>query len=364
MKKLMITFFLLFIFIIPVITFLTPDKNISAIENKILQQLPDLNLDSILSKRFMKSFDKYVSDQFPLRVGFIKIKNIYGYLIGSREFRNVYLSKNNRLLEKFSFNEDLCNSNIKNISKIAIYLKDNYSINSRLMIIPTSIAFYEDQLYEYMITDNQLKALKYIESKFMTLPNSSSFYSPFGILEKNKDKYIYFKTDHHWTQLGAKLAYEDMYKNKIIESPLPVSNDFYGTYYSKAILDLINPDTIFAYESYSNYKLNIDFDYKYNTLYDKSKLKGKNKYQYFLHGDPAIGTIDGNKGVNKEILIFKDSFAHAFMPFLTLNYSKIHFIDPRYYKFDLDNYLSENDNITEVLFMHNISSFNSDILYK
>ncbi len=346
MKKFMVTFFLLFIFIIPRITFLTPDKNISAIENKILQQLPDLSLDNILSKRFIKNFDKYVSDQFTLKVGFIKVKNIYSYLIGSREFRNVYLSKYNRLLEKFSFNKNICNSNIKNISKVVRYLKANYSINSKLMVIPTSIAFYEDQLYEYMISDSQLKSLKYIEGKFMNLSNSNFFYSPFDIWEKNKDKYIYFNTDHHWTQLGAKLAYEDMYKNKILDPPLPVSNDFYGTYYSKTILDFIKPDTIFAYKGYSNYKLSVDFNYKYNTLYDESKLKDKNKYQYFLHGDPSIGTIEGNKNINKEILIFKDSFAHTFIPFLTLNYSKIHFIDPRYCKLDLDSYLSENNNIT------------------
>ena len=58
------------------ITFLPPDKNISAIEIKILQQFPDLILDNIFSKRFMKNFHKYVSNQFPLIVGFIKIKNI------------------------------------------------------------------------------------------------------------------------------------------------------------------------------------------------------------------------------------------------------------------------------------------------
>ena len=55
----------------------------------------------------MKNFDKYAYDQFPLRVRFIKIKNIYSYLIVSRKFRNVYLSKDNRLLEEFLFNEDM-----------------------------------------------------------------------------------------------------------------------------------------------------------------------------------------------------------------------------------------------------------------
>lgn len=363
MKKFTVIFLLFFIFITPIVTILTPDKTISSTENKILQQLPDLSLNNVLSKKFMKAFDKYASDQFPFRLSFIKIKNAYNYLIGSREFRNVYIGKNNQLFEKFTFNKSICNRNINSISIIANYLNENHNIKSKFMVIPTSIAFYENQLYDYMITDNQLDCIKYIEANFLN-KTDSSFYSPFDILKSNKDKYIYFNTDHHWTQFGAKIAYEDMYKNKASGGSIPVSSSFYGTYYSKAILNLVKPDIIYSYLDYKNHNLNVDFNYSYKTLYDESKLNSKNKYQYFLHGDPAIGTVEGNKAIDKEILIFKDSFAHSFIPFLTSNYSKIHFIDPRYYNFDLKDYLSKNSNISEVLFMHNISSFNSDILYE
>lgn len=299
-----------------------------------------------------------------MRLSFIKIKNTHNYLLGSREFRNIYIGKNNQLFEKFTFNKSICNKNINSISNIANYLNENHHIKSKLMIIPTSIAVYENQLYDYMITDNQLDSIKYIKGNFLNKTPNASFYSPFDILKSNKDKYIYFNTDHHWTQLGSKIVYENMYENKALGGHIPVSNSFYGSYYSKAILDLVRPDTIYAYLDYENYNLNVDFSYNYNKLYDKSKLNSKNKYQYFLHGDPAIGTIEGNKSIDKEILIFKDSFAHNFMPFLTSNYSKIHFIDPRYYDVDLKDYLFKNSNISEVLFMHNISSFNSDILYE
>ncbi len=364
MKKITIIFFISFIFSVPLATILLPDKQISYIENKVLEQMPKLSIDDILSKQFMEDFDTYTTDQFPLRSKFIKLKNYYSYLLGNREFRNIYISKSNKLLEKFIFNKAVIDKNIDNISKTANHIKNNYGIKSKLMIIPTSTAFYEDELYNYMITDNQLNAINYINDSFINKSSSSSFYSPYKVLYENKDKYIFFNTDHHWTQLGACLAYEDMYKIKVLDDPVAVSNSFYGTYYSKSILDFITPDTIYAYTAFNNYKLTMDFNYTYNYLYDNSKLSTKNKYQYFLHGDPAIGYIEGNEKSTKEILIFKDSFAHNFMPFLTSNYSKIHFIDTRYYNGSINDYLSKNTNIDEILFIHNIANFNSNILYE
>lgn len=363
LKYITIIFFIGFIFIVPIITLITPDKKISEIENKVLTSFPELSLESIKSKRFMKNFDTYSSDQFPLRTDFINIKNSYNYFIGNREFRNIYIGNNDRLMEKFVFNKDIINKNISQAINLSNFLDDNYNIKSKLAIIPTSIAFYKDYLPNYAMSDNQIDTLKFIGNNLKS--TSLSFYTPYNILNKNKDKYIYFYTDHHWTQLGAKLAYEDMYDTKVSNnSYTKVSDNFYGTYYSKAILPQIKSDSIYAYQEFNNFNINIDLLNKFDTLYDSSKLKGKNKYQYFLHGDPAIAVIEGNKNISKEILIFKDSYAHSFIPFLTNNYSKIHIIDPRYYSINLDDYLKENSNISEVLFINNIQTFNTEVLYK
>lgn len=363
LKYTTIIFFIGFIFIVPIITLITPDKKISELENKILTSFPELSFKSIKSKRFMKNFDTYSSDQFPLRTNFIKIKNSYSYFIGNREFRNIYIGKNNRLMEKFVFNKDIIDKNISQTINLSNFLNYNYNIKSKLAIIPTSIAFYKDYLPNYALSDSQTDALKFIGNNLKS--TSLSFYTPYNILNENKDKYIYFYTDHHWTQLGAKLTYEDMYKTKVSnDSYNKVSDNFYGTYYSKAIFPKIKSDSIYAYQEFNKFNIRIDLFDNFNTLYDKSKLTSKNKYQYFLHGDPAIAVIEGNKNINKEILIFKDSYAHNFTPFLTNNYSKIHIIDPRYYSINLNDYLDENSNISEALFINNIQTFNNENLYK
>lgn len=367
LKYFTIIIFLGFIFIFPIINILTPDKTVSTLENKILTQMPSISLQKIKNGSFMRTFDEYTSDQFPFRKEFISIKNSFSYTLGIREFRNIYVTKNNRLLEKFIFNKKNLDKNISQVNILTKKLYKDFKIKSRVIVIPTSIAFYNNELPSYAISDNQETVLNYIDK------NISSFYTPYNVLKKNKDKYIYFNTDHHWTQLGAMMAYNDLYKdenikyNNISESLdnyKEVANDFLGSYYSKAILPTIKSDIIYAYENYNDFKMEVDFTQSFNTLYGEDKLKGKNKYQYFLHGDPAFAIVEGNPNIKKEVLIFKDSFAHNFIPFLTTNYSKIHIVDPRYYNINLEEYLNKNKNITESLFINNIQTLNDEIFYK
>ena len=362
LKYTSILFFTIFIFAMPLISIFTEDKSISTLENKILQQLPRLSFDNVLSGKFMKEFDSYTNDQFPFRSEFIKIKNSYSYCIGNREFRNIYVA-NGKMLEKFILNEDILNANVSSIYELSNSFKNNHDIDSTLMIIPTSIAFYEDFLPSYSVTDKQ--DIMFDKLKDVLKDSSLKFYTPYYTLLENKDKYIYFNTDHHWTQLGASLAFDDMYNTNISNSSTytKVSDKFYGTYYSKAILPNVAGDSIYSYREFNNFDIQVDFSDKYDTLYSPLKLEGKNKYQYFLHGDPSFAVIDGNKNLDKEIIIFKDSFAHNFIPMLTLNYSKIHVVDPRYYSGDINEYISSN-NITEALFIHNIQTLNEKNIYK
>ncbi len=358
-KILTVFSFLLFITILPIISTLSEDKVISTLENKILTQMPKLELSKIKNGSFMKTFDEYVSDQFPFRKEFIYIKNNFSYIFGAREFRNIYITKSNRLLEKFVFNKENIDKNIFWINSLTKNLYENYNIKSTVMVVPTSIAFYDDELYSYQITDNMKDALNYIED------NINYFYTPFNVLNKNKNKYIYFNTDHHWTQLGARIAYNDLYnKDNDISDYEKVDDNFYGTYYSKVLLSNIKGDSIYSFKDFNNFNITIDNNKNYDTLYDNSKLNSKNKYQYFLHGDPAFALINGNKESKKEILVIKDSFAHNFIPFLTTDFNKIHVIDPRYYNNEIIEYINENKNITEVLFINNIQSLNNNVFYK
>ena len=99
-----------------------------------------------------------------------------------------------------------------------------------------------------------------------------------------------------------------------------------------------------------------------STTYTAKELKtigNTNVLQSLKTMDPSFAIIYGDKNKSNEVIVFKDSYAHNLLPFLTNNYSKIHVVDPRYYNIDLEDYLNKNPNITEALFINNIQSFNS-----
>lgn len=333
-----------------IISVLEEDINYSEIENKILSKLPEFNIDSIKDGSYMDKIDTYVVDQFPLRVEAISLKNNLMKLVGNREFRNIYVTEN-RMLEKFTFNKETVDKNIDNMNKISKTL----GIDSVGMFIPNSIAVYNDELPSYLLTDSQEDALDYIKTI-----SENEFYTPYSVLKSNKDKYIYFRTDHHWTQLGAKLMYEDYYNKKINLGYEKRSGDFLGTYYSKTLLNNKFKDDIYSYEDIN--KHNIEYDgFSSDSLYDESKLEGKNKYQYFLNGDPAMALIEGDG--EGEVVVFKDSFAHAYIPFLTQEYSKIHVIDSRYTNLNVLDYIRSNENISKIYYIYSLSTINNDDLF-
>lgn len=350
-KYLFVGAFVFILFGYSFLSILQKDKTFSEIENKILSKSPKLTIESIKSGSYMKDFDKYVVDQFPDRIKIIWLKNKLMNSLGYSEFKNIYIGKTGRMLEKFKTNLDIVNSNLEIMNK----MKDYFDIESVGMFIPNSIAIYKEELPFYAITDSQESLLNYISNNY-----KGEFYTPYSALMDNKNDYIYFNTDHHWTQLGAKIMYEDYYDKKVEMNYEKVSSNFLGTYYSKVLINKNKADEIYSYADLKNYEIEHD-EQNSMSLYDESKLKGKNKYQYFMNGDPAISLIKGEG--EGEILIFKDSFAHCYIPFLTKEYSKIHVIDPRYSNLDIVEYIKENNNIEKIYYIYSLTTLNSNDVF-
>lgn len=346
-KYMFVATFISILFGFAFLSVIQKDKTFSEIENKILSQAPTLTVESVKNGSYMKDFDEYVVDQFPGRMKIISLKNKLMSFLGYSEFKNIYIGKTGRMLEKFTVNMDTINNNLEVMNK----MNDYFGIESIGMFIPNSIAIYKEELPFYAMTDSQESLLNHISSNY-----KGKFYTPYDVLLDNKDSYIYFNTDHHWTQLGAKIMYEDYYDKKVEMKYEKVSDNFLGTYYSKSLINRNKADEIYSYSDLKNYKIKYD-GLSSNSLYDEAKLEGKNKYQYFMNGDPALSLINGEG--EGEVLIFKDSFAHCYIPFLAREYSKIHVIDPRYSNINIVDYIKENDNIDKIYYIYSLTTLNS-----
>ena len=188
-------------------------------------------------------------------------------------------------------------------------------------------------------------------------------------LYDHKDEYLYYRTDHHWTTLGAYYAYEAFCKELGLTPfdrsthTVETAEDFYGTHYSKARTWNAEPDTITWYDLQN--KLTIwnvtgpgqPTDGTETGLYDTAKLDVYDKYAMFLHGNNGLSRVEGD-GTGK-ILVIKDSYANSFVPYLTANYGAIDVVDFRNYNYGLDQLIADND-YDAILVLYSYSSFTSD----
>ena len=92
-------FFVLFLFGFGILNFFHKDRSFSETENRMLEQKPVWQAASVLDGRLMSSFERYQTDQFVFRDGFIQIRTAADWLRGSRESGGVFLEEKERSMK-------------------------------------------------------------------------------------------------------------------------------------------------------------------------------------------------------------------------------------------------------------------------
>ena len=358
------TVFTILILGISIMNFSKSDDNISVIENRNLKQMPDFSLESVFDGDFTHDYESYVSDQFIDRDSWIKFKAKIDILCGKKKINDVYIGKNNYLFEQFKESEE--DETINKIQAINEFREKNSNININFMLVPTAGKIYEENLPDYAPQDDQNK---YIDKIKAGLDENINFIDVYDDLKNNKDDYIYYKTDHHWTTDGAYIAYESMCRQLNMEAVKKedfhiktVSDDFKGSLYYKLGAGIGVDDSINIYipKEYSNIVADfLDEQYKSASLYSNSKLDTKDKYEVFMNGNHKQVKIKTSGNYDKKLLVIKDSYANCFIPFLTNHYGQIDVVDLRYYT-DNINEIIQSEDITDVLFLYNVNTFNDD----
>lgn len=234
------------------------------------------------------------------------------------------------------------------------------------MLIPNSIYINQDKLPNNVETPNQREI---IDNFYNQLTEKITPIQTTDLLMANKNEYIYFKTDHHQTSLGAYLSYTAFTEQKGESSvdirdleKIIVSQEFLGTFDSKAQIHNQETDVIDIFLNENNIDLKeVQYDNETTTsLFNEEYLTKKDKYSYFLNGNNAKVVAKTKNENGKKLLIIKDSYAHIMAHFLCQDYEELHFIDPRYYKVSMTEYAKENG-ITEILFLYNLSNLVDDL---
>ncbi len=355
--------FIISTILLSLLNIIVTDKEFSELENRYLQKKPSLTYKKLLSGEFSEDFEKYITDQFPLRNWWIKIKSDVERAVLKKDNNGIYFGKDGYLFEMYNKPEKTFYKNIEYINSFI----DKTNINVSIMAVPNSFQIYSEKLPLFANPYDQAKVLNDLKNN---LVSEAGFIDLIGVLQDKKDEYIYFKTDHHWTMLGAYYGYLEYCKVNNIEAVsleefqiIEKSNEFYGTYYSKANGTRVKPDKLEILElikSKYSYLVNYIYeDEQSDNFYDDEYLSKKDKYSYFFGGNHSLITIKTTNKNGKKLLVIKDSYANAMIPLLANNFEEIHVVDLRYYKYNIYDYIKEN-NINEGLVLYNISNFNND----
>ncbi|MBI4856093.1 MAG: hypothetical protein HY818_05055 [Acetobacterium woodii] len=348
----------------PLASLILPDTKMSESENRILTQFPRFSVDSIIDGRYMKKMQKYAADQLVARNFWIYTKTSTDRFMGKNISNGVYLAKDSSLIENF----DPLPAETTALTQTAInnFTERHPDLNHYFMLVPNAISVDADKL---PTAAPVLDQNTYINEFTAGLNDKLVFLDPRSILEENKDKQLYYKTDHHWTTLGAWLSFQGVADALGIKpntdgyNTYPVTDSFSGALASKSGYLTFNTDTIDIYvpKSEDDYSVvtYIEEQKKSASLYNSEELNGKDKYAVFLEGNHPIIKIKNPVANGKNLLIIKDSYANAFIPFLTPFYSEITVIDPRYYYDSIDALIADSQ-ITDVLYLYNANTFFRD----
>lgn len=356
MRKYIITFLFMLMLIGSAVVLMCPADTESVLaENREPQEFPAFSVSSVWSGGYMSQIDSYVNDNIGFRSRIMtlsdKIQSYFGFLpdgmgkiisttkdIGTSESQDSHLVLyDGKIMEMFLSNAGIEAKYADALNTVREALPDNVKMYS--MLIPTQLEFSEP-LYAG-VEDSQREAIEVVDSKLKNI-TAVDVYSKLSEATAAGEDYLYFKTDHHWTMDGSYLGYAAfMEATGAVPEPeesysLKELGSFYGSLYLKAKSQLPwdTCDNMFYYDTIEN----TDFDIRMRAedgvteygvqapVFDTNNCS----YTLFFGGDQPLMQITNNdKPDGKTVVILKDSYANALIPWLINDYYRIVVIDPR-----------------------------------
>lgn len=344
---------------------LSHQRTYSPVEKRELQTRPEISITKVLDGRFQKKYESYLRDQFPGRDHWVSFQTDMELFMGKNEIHNVYIGKNHYLLEHYTekeFDPQQISKNLQALEKFVGKTKQNADVH--VMMVPTKSWILREKLPAFA---PHYKEQRFYDALQQKLEKEDVLISVEPVLDAHKEEEIYYRTDHHWTMLGAWYAYEqytkavggDLQRAQGKKKFRCISKDFYGTTYAK-INYARQADKIEIYEPADKLRVVYNMgEKKTKTLYDVSFLKTADQYSVFTGGNQAVLEITGGIKNGKTLLLIKDSFANSILPFLAEDYEKLVVVDLRQLNVSGDRLL-EMFSPTDILILYNSAQFAQD----
>lgn len=421
-QSILVIGFLVTLLVIGVLHLILPEQAVSEDEGRALAHFPKLSYADALTGEQAVKIEKWYNDQFPFRENFIQAGkgwrslaypnlNTDGmaiYLIPDEEgtfapdpteppptappptsepaeetpattetllpteapepppldpFGEVTTTKgliiiNNRAMERYYGNEERLKAYGERLNRLNEKLGSGTQLYS--LIAPTAIELYAPDEHHSGYSSQKL-CIGIVND---TLDPDIRAVQAYDKLLFHRDQYIYYRTDHHWTGLGAYYAYAAFCESAGFEAAgleemehYQIEGTYLGSLYrvSKNAVLKDKPDTTEGWKPNAEYTAtawdNSEMTVTYQIRLNDERSKGANSYLNFSGGDRALLKIETDHRIGRKVLIVKDSFGNAFVPYMANHFDEVYVVDPRYYVRSLDKLVKENG-ITDVIVLN------------
>ncbi len=345
---------------------LNEERLFSESENRILAQKPELTKETLLSGEYMTDYEEYMNDQFVSRDIWIRIKTGIDMLMQKNLIGGVYLAEDDYLIEQHTeedFKEELVVKRVGQLQKLV----EKFPA-TEVMLVPTADNILSEKLPPFApyYDDKQLidRVAEAIGEEHMI--------NVYDALKEHADEEIYYRTDHHWTSLGAMYAYRAWAQGRVDipfwyreDNMITVTDAFEGTLQAKLNMP-VEAEKIKIFPQTIAKPVSITYDYtiKADSFYEERHLETKDKYSYFIDGNHGLAEIVTENNNGRELFVIKDSYANTFIPLIAHHYSKVYVLDLRYFNGSLFKFMEQYDKgDMEILVLYNCAHFVSDFQF-
>lgn len=350
----MLVYLLSFLFVINLIM---PDAAYSAVENRPLKSFPSPTIGTIVDGSYGLEVESYASDQFVGRNLLFHINYLVRKLSGQREIDDVFLGHGALLQQNSLPAPGFLENQINVINQFAGLT----GIPTTVLVAPSAATIQPSKLPMMAPVNDVTGSLDMLYNGLGTLKTDVR-----QTLQVHAQEYIFYRTDHHWTSQGAKLAAIELMGtfgqsiNSEEFDSYKVSDHFEGTLASKTgSVNLKDDIYICPDKKRTEYIVTWGDGSKTASIYDRAALNQKDQYELFLGRNQSLVHIETLSESQENLLIFKDSYANSMIQFLIPYYRNIYIVDPRYYYDDLAFLLAIGE-ITQCAFIFCGNTFFTD----
>lgn len=358
--KMVAGMFVIAVFGFCLVSWVMPDKDFSAEENRTLASFPSFSMAALQDASFMQGLEDWNADQFVGRNTWTGVQVGVNRLLNKKEFNGVFLGKDDYLIQAPT--EPDYEQVDANIAAINQFVSRNPELSMNMIVVPNACTTMADWLPKGAAVHDQQKDKELLQSDC-----SVPLVDVDGAISENVDSGMYYRTDHHWTSEAARLTLDAAAGSLGIEpvsdyETITVTDGFQGTLASTSGIRKAKDDIQVLVPKGVDVRYTVrdsDNSSKRTSVYDSEKLQEKDKYQVFFGGNHAMVDIQTTVKEPRRLLVVKDSYANAFVPLLIPYFNEIVMVDPRYYTDDIDTLVSSKG-ITDVLFLYNMDTFMTD----